>query len=203
MWNEYYAYDGALEKADSAPVPTDDPLESIYRNVKQKPQYAGEEQGVFHPVFKQTLKFRNNEMAELFVDKNNGIRMDPHTQSINVLTNHLKQHVMHVTSWITGNETHYIGGNYLENIMGTHVQKVHGAIEIVTDDNRTITVYKDQLVKITGDSKLEVKGNVDAKITGDATIEVSGGMNVKAAKDIKIYAGKDLYLDAGNKIYWG
>ncbi|WP_422661740.1 hypothetical protein ACK8P5_25640 (plasmid) [Paenibacillus sp. EC2-1] len=212
MWDKTYEY-GATETVDSssATTPDTDPLEGIYQAVAQKPQYHGEEQGVYHPVHSQTLKFRNNEMAELFVDKNNGIRMDPDSQTINVLANHLKEHLARRTGWITGNELHFVGGNQYEKVKGKNTQIVEKELTVWTFKDYSLQVDKDEKVLIKGKadvtiegaSTLTVKGNVIANIGGSATIETKGNMSVRSKKTIDIYAEQDVRIDAGRKVLLG
>lgn len=187
---------GYYEDTDQElPDDSQDPLLAIYSKVAQKPQYGGEEQGLYHPLFHQTIKMRNNEMIDFYTDKNNGIRLDPKTQSINFMSNHMKYHVAAITSWVTGHVSEYTGGNHIEKVRGRWRQDVDGNIEMRGNSKLYVTII--------GNADIKVGGNLSATVEQNATIESKGDMKLRSDKNIDMYAGRDVRIDAGNKIYWG
>jgi hypothetical protein len=175
------------ETHDKALPTSLDPLDDILQAVAQKPQYAGEEQGIYHPQHQQTLKMRNNQMMDHFVDHDCGFRYDPKTNTINAHADHFKKHIGHLTMWATGNVTHWIKGSHQAKIYGTMKHEVFKDIVTVTHGNLSVTVDKNENVTI--------KGNANIHVHGDAKINVDG--------DYSLYARGNIDIDAGGKIYIG
>lgn len=179
-----------------------DPMKEILTRVEHKFHYRNEEQGIFHPLFHQGLKLRNNGAADLFVDQDNGFRIDPTTQTINAFTNHYKAHIHHMTSWLTGSSNFYIDGNWHVKTKGKHIINAQGDVEIRTSKNLIVTVDKDETVTIKGNVKVKVEGNVSAEIGGNLNAKVKGRATMDVGRDLTLKAGH-LNVDVGSyKVPW-
>lgn len=159
--------------------PESDDLMYVYGEVAKKAFYDGNEQALYNPIYHQQVKLRGNGMTDVFVDNNTGIRIDPDTQSINMIANNLKNHVAAITSWVTGSHTEYIGANRY--------------VKVGQDD--TLEVSGDVTIIVKGNMKASVSGNVEANIKENATINVAKDVKVKS-RNIDIVATKTLHLDA-------
>ena len=141
-----------------------DPMAAIFEMVEHKYQFRAEEQGIFHPLLHHGLKLRNNGAAELFTGDDTGIRVDRNSQSINNFANHYKNHIHHMTSWLTGSANFFIDEHWSVKTKGKHI--------VVSGDTIEITGAKDMNVNI--------KGNVNAKVSGHATIETERDLNLRS-----------------------
>lgn len=191
------------ETHDKALPSSLDPLDDILQAVAQKPMYAGEEQGIYHPQHQQTLKMRNNQMMDHFVDNDCGFRYDPRTNTINAHADHFKKHIGHLTMWATGNVAHWIKGSQSSKIYGMMKHEVFKNIETITHQNMIVTVDKDQNIIVKGGRSVTVDKNENVTIKGNSNIHVSGDAKINVDGNYRLYARGDIDIDAGGKIYIG
>lgn len=174
-----------------------DPLKDVYTRVEHKYHYRNEEQGIFHPLLHQGLKLRNNGAADLFVDQDNGFRIDPTTQTINAFANHYKAHLHNMTSWLTGSANFYVNENWQVKTKGKHIINASGDVEIRTKKNLIVTVDSNENVTIKGNANVKVEGNVSAEIGGNLNAKVKGHATMDVSRELTLKA-KHLNVDVGS-----
>jgi hypothetical protein len=191
-----------------------DPMEEINQIVLQKLNFEGEEQGMYHPMHHQTIRLKNNEMIDIFVDKDNGIRLDPHSQSFNTFANEYKLHIHNYTAWISGYHKQSIKGHYLAVNQGQYWRHSYGDIGFVGErewrqevkGNQHNLVYKNdyqtvdgsQIIVIGKDQTIHIKGNATVKVEQNAKIDVGGAFSVNAGS-VDIRARGNVRID-GSRI---
>lgn len=167
--------------------PTDDPIEKINQMVMGKQSYKGEEQAIYHPLFQQLIKLRNNKMMDIFVGNDNGIRLDPNTESINVHTNHLKWHIHNMTGWITGSMKHQVSGDLFESVKGERYERTSGNAKEISLSDLIQEIKGNHNVKVGRNQTIEVDGDLHIKVNGRATIESDGDMDIRSKGELHHY----------------
>lgn len=70
-----------------------DPSQQVSNTDSSLGYYNAEEPGITHPLNASTIKIRNNGIIDIFVDGNQGIRIDPSAKTINFIGTSEKHHV--------------------------------------------------------------------------------------------------------------
>ena len=79
---------------------TVDPIQTLLSAMTNTSFYEAEEPGITHPKTGSTVKLRNNGMIDIFVEGDQGIRIDPKTQSINFFTRNENHHVTNLNATV-------------------------------------------------------------------------------------------------------
>lgn len=126
------------------------------------------EPALIHPYLTQIIKLRNNGAIDMFVSNNQGIRIDPNTQTINLICDGEKEHLGYLRTWIQRDLEEYIGTNSLRVVGGTDTHNIKGNITVYGGSNCNI--------RIEGNAKLSVGGNIDIDNGGTAKWKSGGNM---------------------------
>ena len=82
----------------------ENPIDKINTKLSDAAIYDGDEVGIYNPYNSSIVKIRNDGLIDIFVDNNQGIRIDPNTLSINFFTNNEKHHIINMFEWIDNNK---------------------------------------------------------------------------------------------------
>ena len=134
--------------------------------------YEKAEPGFTHPGNTSLIKLRNNGMIDIFTSTNQGIRIDPNTKTINMITNHLKNHLTYMTTWAEK-----------DIIFNCHKYfNVNSDTDINLEAKKKINFKCEEWnVNIIGDINVKCDGTINIKSQGSTNIESSSTINIKGS----------------------
>ena len=80
---------------------TIDPVTQLEKGLKNATSPVLEEPALTHPFTNSTVKLRNNGMIDIFVQGDQGIRIDPIPRSVNIIADGLKEHLNYYKAFIS------------------------------------------------------------------------------------------------------
>lgn len=160
---------------------------------------AVEEPALTHPFNTSTVKIRNNGMIDCFVGTDQGIRIDPYSKTINMITNGLKEHLGYFRAWIGVDAEWYANSHYLfKSIDSGFNVDVKTDITHTCARNRISKIGKSESIKIENNQNEEIGNDQNTKIGGNQSIRISGNLDIVVGGNINISATKDITFKGAN-----
>ena len=172
-----------------------DPVKAADLRLNNAVSPAVEEPAVTHPFNTSTIKIRNNGMIDCFVGTDQGMRIDPQTKTINMITNGMKEHLGYFRAWIDVDAEWYANSHFLFKSMDSSFN-----VDAKTDinqkcgKNKNTDVGNNHTEKIANNQSIDVGNNQSVKVGGNLDIQVAGTINIKAGSTITIN-GSHIYLN--------
>lgn len=163
---------GQVEALANKEIP--DPIKAYIEAVDETLRPTHSEPTISHPYYRSTIKLRDNGAIDIFAETNQGIRVDPGTQTINIITNNLLQHTGSCKLWAAGDLK-------LEVDNGTHIVN-HATINV--DSRGDINIRTDGKVRILSASGIEIQTG------GSVNISTKGSLNIAAGSNITFNASR-------------
>lgn len=176
-----------------------DPVKATDLRLQNAIVPAVEEPALTHPFNTSTVKIRNNGMIDCFVGTDQGIRIDPHTKTINEIANGLKWHLGYFRGWIDVDAEWYANSHYLFKSMDSSFNVlVKTDITHTCERDRISKIGRHEEIKIGINQKEEIGNNQDTKIGGNQKIKIGGNLDIEVAGEIRITSGGNTTMKASN-----
>lgn len=117
-----------------------------------------------HPFTHSIVKLRDNGAIDIFVGTHQGIRIDPNTQTVNICTNTLKEHLGALRAWVTGDAQIECAAGY----------------DLRSFAHVTIHASGDVTVKTEANAYIKAAGNMEVDVGGETTFRSGGNMHFTA-----------------------
>lgn len=139
-----------------------DPISKIRKEVGDGSKPRLEEPALVHPFNTSVIKIRNNGMIDMWAGTDQGMRLDPETRTINVITDGFKHHVNYERAWIVEDLKYWAKKGFLfESEAGDMTFKCI---------NYTAEMKGKTRVSSIGDIDMDTKGNMTITCKGNLTI---------------------------------
>lgn len=158
-----------------------------------------EEPAIIHPFNTSSVKIRNNGMIDCFVATNQGIRIDPHSKTVNIIANGQKEHLGYFRAWIDVDAEWYANSHYLFKSMDSSFN-----VDVKTDINHTCErdrnskIGKNETIKIGINQDEEIGNNQSTKIGGNQKITIAGNLDITVGGNINMTASGNIRLKGSN-----
>lgn len=140
-----------------------------------KPHTA--EPAMIHPLNNSTIKVRDKGIIDLFTNTDNGLRIDPHSQTINVIANSSKQHVGNIKENVSHSSYSNIGGNWTINVGGNARVHARNAVHLT---GRDVYINAEQSLHLDA-TEVHLKANTVTNTISDTyTLDVAGDINMNS-----------------------
>lgn len=159
---------------------TIDPITHLEKGLKNTVAPGLEEPALTHPFTSSTVKLRNNGMVDIFVQGDQGIRVDPISRTINMITDGLKEHLNYFRAFIEEDAQWW----------------VKRAIYFKSEESTfSVDSYSNMNFKTTGPN-----ADINFKTTRDMNISADRNLNVNVKGDIRLTASGKIFL-TGREIH--
>lgn len=178
-----------------------DPIKAADLKLENAVKPALEEPAVIHPFNTSSVKIRNNGMIDMFVGTDQGIRVDPQSKTINMITNGLKEHLGYFRAWIDADAEWYANSRF-------YFQSVESSfnVDAKTDINFNCERHKNEQVGINETNKIgnnlsvEIGNNESRSVGNNQVLEIGGNLDIRVAGEIRITSGGNTTMRA-SEIY--
>jgi len=150
-----------------------DPISGLETGVKNATTPELEEPAMTHPFNTSTVKIRNNGMIDMFVQGDQGVRIDPVTRTVNIIADGLKEHLNYFRSYI------------MEDAEWWAKKALYFKSE---ESTFKIDSYSDMTFTITGPP-------------ADMTFKSTRDINFNADRNITMNAKGEIHINATGKVY--
>jgi hypothetical protein len=159
---------------------TVDPVTKLEKGLKNTTTPELEEPALTHPFTSSTVKLRNNGMIDIFVQGDQGIRVDPITRTVNIIADGLKEHLNYYRAFI------------MEDAQWWAKKALYFKSE---ESTFKIDSYSDMTFTITGPP-----ADMSFKSTRDINFSADRDLNMNIKGDVRINASGKIFL-TGKEIH--
>jgi hypothetical protein len=110
-----------------------------------------EEPAMIHPLTQAIVKLRNNGMIDIFVTDDNGIRIDPATKTINLMSNGIKEHASYHFAWLDSYAA-WVNMNWRITVQGNVYITAQGNVDV--ECNGSFTAHSKGDMRLQSDSHM-------------------------------------------------
>lgn len=176
-----------------------DPVKAADLGLNNSMIPAVEEPAVTHPFNTSTVKIRNNGMVDIFVGTDQGIRVDPHSKTVNIIANGQKEHLGYFRAWIDVDAEWYANSHFLFKSKDSSFNvDVKTDITHTCEKDRISKIGKNESIKIGLNQDEEIGNNQNTKIGGNQTIKIAGNLEIIVGGNIDMTASGDIRLKGSN-----
>ena len=185
-----------------------DPITPLELKLDNASKPLPEEPAMTHPFNTSMIKIRNNGMIDAFVGTDQGIRLDPNTKSVNIITDSLKEHLNIYRAWVQNDwqaivkkaiifksdesSFNVTAKTDINNTAGKDINSkaeknfnVQAGGDITMKAGKNINLTAGGIVDIKGGT-INIKGNGNVTITGGGTTIVQGGTTIVKGGTVRI-----------------
>jgi len=152
--------------------PSTDPIKTLNDSIEGVPHHTASEAGLIHPFNTSSIKIKDTGMIDIYVATNQGIRVDPKTRSIVIMTDTTKIRTFDYRSWV--------GNHAVTRVRKNHEIYAGSQIIMDSDKDQIQTIGKNWTVKVVGNANLDIQGDMNIGIGKNFNVKAGGHMNFDA-----------------------